>query len=126
VLTPEEEQVIANWELKDQQVLAAIILRVSDDYLVYLDSLPSAKAAWEKLINIFGSKGSLTVTNLWHCLYRLQAEEDTLMEDHIRQPQEYLRVLHNHGETIEDHTIVNIIFASLPEMDFWENFTILS
>jgi len=121
--TSEEEQEIADWELDDQRVLAAIILRVSDDYLVYLDGLPSAKSAWEKLRNIFESKGSLTVTNLWRRLYRLQAAEDTLMEDHIRQLQEYLRVLRNRGETIEDRTIVNIIFASLPEIDFWETFT---
>ena len=121
--TPEEAQAIADWELDDQRALAAIILRVSDDYIVYLDGLPSAKSAWEKLRNIFESKGSLTVTNLWRRLYRLQATEDTLMEDHIRQLQEYLRALRNRGEIIEDHTIVNILFASLPEIDFWENFT---
>lgn len=121
--TPEEEKQIADWDLDDQRALAAIILRVSDDYLVYLDGLPSAKAAWDKLKNIFESKGSLTVTNLWRRLYRLQATEDTLMEDHIRQLQEYLRALRNRGESIEDRTITNIIFASLPEIDFWENFT---
>jgi len=62
--TPKEEQVIAEWELDDPQALAAIILRASDDYLVYSDRLPTAKSAWDKLKNIFESKGSLTTSNL--------------------------------------------------------------
>jgi len=81
--TTKEEQLIANWELDDQQALAAILLRVSDDHVVYLHGFLTAKSTWDQLKNIFESKGSLTMTNLWCCLYRLQAVEDMLMEDHI-------------------------------------------
>ena len=119
----EEGQEANEWDMKDQRALAAIVLRVSDDYLVYLDGMPTSADAWRKLRNIFESKGALTVTNLWRKLFRLQASDDTIMEDHIRLIQDYLRNLRNRGERVEDATIKNIILASLPETDFWENFT---
>ncbi|HEV7735885.1 MAG TPA: hypothetical protein VGO47_00690, partial [Chlamydiales bacterium] len=120
--TESELQKISAWDEKDRKTLSAIILRVSDEYLVYLDSIPSAAEAWKKLRNIFESRGPLTITHLWRRLYRLQAPENSDLENHVRQLEDIMRSLRNRGENIEDGTIKNLILASMPETDFWENF----
>ena len=63
VVTAAEQQVIDNWEQKDQQAYAAICLCISNKYIVYTYNMTTAKKVWDTLMTNFEASGPIGIIN---------------------------------------------------------------
>ena len=52
------------WEKKDKKAKKEICLRISDEYLVYVDQITTTLELWAKLQAIFESKVAVGVVNI--------------------------------------------------------------
>ena len=83
--TPAELANIAEWKRRDKKARKEICLRVSDEYLVYIDQVTTAPELWATLQTIFESKATVGITLLWRELFRTVAKDGANMEEHIRK-----------------------------------------
>ena len=63
-ITSAEQTAINEWRKKDKKVKKEICLRVSDEYLVYIDQTTTASKLWTGLQTIFQSKAAVSMVNL--------------------------------------------------------------
>ena len=63
-ITEGEKQAIADWRKKDKRAKKEICLRISDEYLVYIDQTMTVSELWTRLQSIFKSKAAVGVVNL--------------------------------------------------------------
>ena len=84
-ITEGEKQAIADWRKKDKRVKKEICLRISDEYLVYIDQTMTVSELWTGLQSIFESKAAIGVVNLRREFFRTFTEDGTNMEEHVRK-----------------------------------------
>jgi gag-polypeptide of LTR copia-type len=88
-VTTEEGLAIAEWKKKDKKARKEICLRISDEYLVYINQT-MAPDIWTRLQGIFESRAAVGIVNIRREFVRTFAEDGTNMEEHVRK----LRGLH--------------------------------
>ena len=81
--TAQEHQVRAEWVKKDRKAKWDIGLRISDEYLVYIDETMTALELWTRLQGIFKLKATVGVINIWREFFQMFAEDGANMEEHV-------------------------------------------
>ena len=119
-VTGAEKQAVAVWKKQDKKARKEICLRISDEYLVYMNEALTAKSAWDTLQGIFESKASIGVVYLRRDLFRTIAEEGANMEEHVRKMRGLQQQLAARGEAISDKDFSNTLLTSLPAS--WSTF----
>ena len=89
-LTQAERNMINEWKKKDKKAQKEICLRISDEYLVYIDQNTTTPELWTRLQGIFQSKAAVGIVNLCWEFFRTFAKDGANMEEHVRK----LRGLH--------------------------------
>lgn len=117
---PEEDLAIAEWTRKEKKARKEICLRISDEYLVYIDQTMTAPDVWIKLQGIFESKASVGLTHIRREFFRTMAEDGTNMEEHIRKLHGLHQQLKARGQDITDTEFTNTLLTSLPAS--WASF----
>jgi gag-polypeptide of LTR copia-type len=84
-VTPAEQQAIVEWKKKDKRARKEICLRISDEYLVYIDQIMTAPNIWTRLQGIFESRAAVGIVNIRREFFRTFAEDGTNMEEHVRK-----------------------------------------
>ena len=101
-VTTEEGLAIARWKKKDKKARKEICLRISDEYLVYIDQTMTAPDIWTRLQGIFKSRAAIGVVNIRREFFRTFAEDGTNMEEHVCKLRGLHQQLNARGQEISD------------------------
>ena len=115
-----EKQAIADWRKKDKRAKKEICLRISDEYLVYIDQTMTVSELWTRLQSIFKSKAAVGVVNLHQEFFRTFTEDGANMEKHVHKLRGLYQQLNAQGQVISDADFLNTMLTSLP--DSWSAF----
>lgn len=63
-VTTQEGLAIAEWKKKDKKARKEICLRISDEYLVYINQNMTAPDIWTRLQGIFKSRAAVSIINI--------------------------------------------------------------
>src|ERR1700723_13067 len=110
----------AAWKKKDRMALSMIRLRVANKMLVYVASSTMSQEAWDTLKSLLEAQGALGIVQARRKLFRLQCEDNTQIEEHIRTLRGYQEELHSLGQKITGEEFCIILLTSLPEN--WNNY----
>ena len=64
VVTQAERMALNEWKKKDKKAKKEVCLRISDEYLVYIDQITTTPELWAKLQAIFESKAAVGIVNI--------------------------------------------------------------
>jgi gag-polypeptide of LTR copia-type len=117
---PSEAKELAAWNLIDQKALSAIVLRVADNVLVYVQKAKTAKEAWTALSNMYESKGAIGITLTHRKFHCTVCTEDGSIEEHIWLMRSYKTELSRLGHEVQDDEFAYTLLESLPES--WDTF----
>lgn len=101
--------------VKDQTVVATIILSVADDQLVHISGKTKAKDVWDSLraVYIQQKAGSLIAITQW--MYRIVMWPGESVRAHLNTLAEFFQLLEHCGKTVPEEDKVYIILSSLSE-----------
>ena len=78
-----KQTAIAEWKKKDKKAWKEICLRISNEYLVYIDQSTTTPKLWTRLQGVFESKAAVGIVNL-HCkFFRTFSEDGANMEEQV-------------------------------------------
>ena len=83
VVTQVESIMLAEWKKKDKKAQKDICLRISSEYLVYIDQSTTTPELWTRLKGIFESKVAIGIVNLHHEFFWAYSEDAINMEEHV-------------------------------------------
>ena len=119
-VTQVERMALNEWKKKDKKVKKEICLRISDEYLVYIDQITTTPELWAKLQAIFESKAAVGIVNICWEFFRTFAEDGANMEEHIRKLHGLYQQLNARGQLVTNEDLANTLLTSLPES--WSSF----
>lgn len=117
---PADPALVAAWNTKDRKALSTIVLRVSDNVLVYVANATHAKIAWASLSSMYEAKGAIGITLTRRKFHRAICAEDADIEEHIRIMRSMQVELSRLGHTVQDEEFAYTLLESLPES--WDTF----
>ena len=82
-VTKSEQTVIDEWKKKDKKAKKEICLRISDEYLVYVDQNTNMPDLWRTLRSIFESKAAIGTVNIRQEFFQMFTEDGANMEEHV-------------------------------------------
>ena len=85
VPTQAEQTAINEWKKKDKRALKEICLRISDEYLVYIDHNTTAAKLWTRLQGIFESRAAIGIVNIRQEFFWTIAVDGVNMDEHVRK-----------------------------------------
>ena len=112
-ITAVERTAIDKWRNKDKEAKKEICLRVSDEYLVYIDQTTTAPELQAGLQAIFQSKVAIGMVNLHRAFFRTFAEDGANMEKHVQKLQGIYLQLNARGQLMSDGDLSNMLLTSL-------------
>ena len=84
--TQVERTAINEWKKKkDKRARKEICLRVSDEYLVYIDHNTTAAKLWTRLQGIFESRAAIGIVNIRQEFFWTIAVDGVNMDEHVRK-----------------------------------------
>lgn len=112
----------ATWISKDEKALALILLSTSKTQLNHIKKATTSHEAWEKLKNIYESKGPVKKSVLYKQLYRMKKEQGQSMMEYINGFVDKVEQLEDAGIKLPEELASIIILNSLPSE--YENFCV--
>lgn len=109
-------------KLQDEKALASIFLGLKPDQLIHIKKCTVAKEAWEKLEEVYQSKGPARKTSLFKKLINLKMASASDMRSHLNEFFEIHNSLIEADITLPEELSVIILLSSLPAE--FENFVI--
>ena len=100
--TADEKQAVEEWRKRDKKTRKEICLRVSDEYLVYLDQTMTAREIWMRLQGIFESKAAVGIVNIRREFFRTFAKDGANIEEHVRKLRGLYLQLNARGQMVSD------------------------
>ena len=90
-----------------------ISLRISDEYLVYIDQVSTASELWTGLQRISQSKVAIGMIHLCQIFFQMFVKDGANMEEHIQKLQGIYLQLNARGHVITDDDLANTILTLL-------------
>jgi len=119
--TPSETEAIKAWKYKGGVARLLILQSVEDDFKVDITELPSAKASWEKILDLSQAKGAIGV-DYWICqLAKVSYAEGTDLQVHFTTMKEYANQLKHAKFPIQETVTAALMVNSMP--DSYDNVT---
>ena len=119
-VTQAERMVLNEWKKKDKKVKREICLRISDEYLFYIDQITTTPELWAKLQAIFENKAAVGIVNIRWEFFWTFAEDGVNMEEHVCKLHRLYQQLNARGQLVTDEDFANTLLTSLPET--WSSF----
>ena len=119
-VTQVERMALNEWKKQDKKAKKEICLRISDEYLVYIDQITTTPELWAKLQAIFESKAAVSIVNICREFFQTFAKDGANMEEHIHKLRGLYQQLNARGQLVTDKDLANTLFTSLPEK--WSSF----
>ena len=107
---------------KDRKALATICLSVKDTELVHVQSCKTSAEAWQKLAEVYETKGLARKLYLRRRFFTIQLNEGQGMQEHINKVTTLAEQLEAIGAPVSDEDIAMTLLCSLPPS--YENFLV--
>ena len=120
VATQAEKIVIIEWKKKDKKAKKEICLRISDEYLVYIDQITTTTELWVKVQAIFEYKATISIVNLCWEFFWTFAKDGTNMEEHVCKLCRLYQQLNARGQLVTNEDFANTLLTSL--LETWSSF----
>ena len=114
-VTQVERMALNEWKKKDKKAKKEICLRISDEYLVYIDQITTTPELWAKLQAIFESKAAVGIVNICREFFRTFAKDGANTEEHVHKLHGLYQQLNARGQLVTDEDLANTLLTSLLE-----------
>ncbi|XP_067215707.1 uncharacterized protein [Linepithema humile] len=102
IRTPENSDV---WTSKDEKALALILLSISKNQLNHVKKATTSHEAWEKLTNIYESRGPVRKSVLYKHLYRMKKGQGQSMMEYVNSFVDKVEQLEDAGIKLPEELI---------------------
>jgi hypothetical protein len=115
-----EQGLIATWREKDLEAQDQIFLTLGVEETVHVEGAENAKGMWDALLRVHEVGGKGVLINDLRELFRITADEDTNLEEHLTNVRKLQSQLRRQHADIPDWIYTTLMITSLPNS--WDSF----
>lgn len=105
----------SNWERKNKQAVALLVINIGDSELVHIRGMNKAKDMWMKLEEVYKNKALSNRIHLRRRLLNSKLIDGENMVDHIKKMKVLCHQLDDIGSSVSEEDLSLILLSSLPD-----------